>query len=103
MAQGRKTALRITLDPDTQRELETWQRSTRVPTGLARRGRIILLLARGESVMDISRAVGIHRRHVYKWADRFLTGGARALADMPGRGRKSRSSAATAAAADLAA
>ena len=87
MPQGRKTSLRITLDQDTRRELESWQRSTRVAIGLARRGRIILLLSRGESVMDISRTVGIQRRHVYKWATRFLTGGTQALRDMPGRGR----------------
>ncbi len=88
MAQGRKTSLRIALDQGARHELESWQRSTTIPTGLARRGRIILLLADGEPISEISRMVGIERRHVYKWAERFVAGGAHALQDRPGRGRK---------------
>ena len=53
-----------------------------------RRGRIILLLAEGEPISEISRIVGIERRHIYKWAKQFVTGGTHALRDRPGRGRK---------------
>ena len=88
MVRGRKTSLVISLTPEERDELETWQRSTRTRAGLVRRGRIILLLAAGNSISQISRMVGIRRRQVAKWAKRFLKHGIDGLADKPGRGRK---------------
>ena len=38
MVQGRKTSLSIALSPDQQCEVESWQRSTTVSAGRARRG-----------------------------------------------------------------
>ena len=54
--------------------------------GVARRGRTILLLADGMTITDIATTVGISRRFVYKWVQRFLEQGLAGLADHPGRG-----------------
>ena len=86
MAQGRKTSLTIRLTPAERQTLLAWQRATTVRAGLARRGRIILLLADGVTITDIAATVGISRRFVYKWAQRFLEQGFEGLADKPGRG-----------------
>ena len=83
MARGRKTALTIRLTPADRQALLVWQRSTTIPTGYARRGRIILLLADQVSISAIARTVGISRRFIYKWAQRFLTAGVAGLADAP--------------------
>ena len=86
MARGRKTSLTITLTPAERRTLLAWQRATTISAGLARRGRIILLVADGVPITDIAAMVGISRRFVYKWAQRFLEQGVEGLADKPGRG-----------------
>lgn len=86
MARGRKTALTIRLTADERHTLMTWQRSTTIPAGRARRGRIILLVADGAPISHIAETVGISRRFVYKWANRFLEHGLDGLADKPGRG-----------------
>src|SRR5919197_5530412 len=88
MARGRKTALHIRLTPADRQTLLAWQRSTTMPAGRARRGRIILQLADGVPVSHIATTVGISRRFVYKWAKRFLQYGVEGLADKPGRGHR---------------
>ena len=67
MARGRKTSLTIHLTPSERRTLQAWQRATTIRAGLARRGRIILLLADGVTITDIAATVGLSRRHTYKW------------------------------------
>src|SRR5262249_60293878 len=86
MARGRKTSLTINLTPTERRTLLAWQRATAISAGLARRGRIILLVADGVPITDITAIVGISRHFVYKWAQRFLEQGLEGLADKPGRG-----------------
>ncbi len=86
---GRKTQLSVTLAPGDRILLETWQRSSTIQAGLARRGRIILLMSEGASISQISRTVGIRRRFIYKWVDRFQSLGVSGLSDKPGRGRAS--------------
>jgi Helix-turn-helix domain/NUMOD3 motif len=86
LARGRKTALTLHLTPAERQTLHAWQRATTIPAGLARRGRIILLLADGMTITAITKAVGISRRFVYKWVQRFLEQGVEGLADKPGRG-----------------
>ena len=88
MARGRKTSLTIRLTPAERQTLLAWQRATAIPAGLARRGRIILLLADGVPITAIAATVGISRRFVYKWAQRFLEKGLEGLADKPGRGSR---------------
>jgi CRP-like cAMP-binding protein len=86
MVRGRHTSITIRLTPAQRQRLLAWQRSTTIPAGLARRGRIVLLLADGVTITDIAATVGISRRFVYKWARRFLQEGLAGLADKPGRG-----------------
>ena len=86
MARGRITSLTVQLTPAERRTLLAWQRATTIAAGRARRGRIILLLADGVPITDIAATVGISRRFVYKWAQRFLEKGLEGLADKPGRG-----------------
>ena len=88
MARGRKTALKIGLTVAERHALLTWQRSTTIPAGRARRGRIILLVADGVPISHIAETVGISRRFVYKWATRFLEQGLDGLVDKPGRGQR---------------
>lgn len=90
MARGRKTSLTISLTADERQTLLAWQRSTTIPAGRARRGRIILQLADGVPISHIAATVGISRRFVYKWSQRFLEHGIEGLADTPGRGRGQR-------------
>jgi len=86
MARGRKTSLTITLTPEERQTLRAWQRSTTIRSGLRRRARMILLVADGVSITTIAATVGISRRFVYKWVQRFLAQGVEGLADKPGRG-----------------
>jgi transposase len=86
MPRGRKTSFTIHLTPAQRQTLLAWQRSTTISAGLARRGRIILLLADGVTITDIAAAVGMSRRHSYKWVQRFLQQGLEGLQDKPGRG-----------------
>ncbi len=88
MARGRKTSLHIRLTPADRQTLRSWQRSTTIPAGRARRGRIILQLADGVPISHIATTVGISRRFVYKWVQRFVQYGVEGLADKPGRGHR---------------
>jgi len=97
MGQGRTTSLGIRLTPAERRTLLAWQRSTTtISAGRARRGRIIVLVAQGMSISAVAATVGISRRFVYKWVQRFLDQGLAGLADKPGRGRVPRQPALTA-------
>jgi len=87
MARGRKTSLSIQLTSAQRRMLLAWQRSTTtISAGRARRGRIIVLIADGMAISDVAATVGISRRFVYKWVQRFLEKGIEGLTDKPGRG-----------------
>lgn len=88
MARGRKSSLVIVLSPTERATLERWQRSTTIAAGLARRGKIILLLADHYSQADVAQLVGVQRGIVRKWARRFLAQRLEGLVDAPGRGAK---------------
>ena len=78
---GRKTSLIIRLTPAQRLTLLTWQRSTSIPAGLARRARMLLLLADGMTITDAATMVGLSRRHSYKWLQRFVQEGVEGLHD----------------------
>src|SRR5437660_9813859 len=86
MARGRRTSLTIRLTPAERLTLLAWQGATTIHAGQARRGRILLLLADGVTITDIAATVGISRRHIYKWVQRFLQEGLEGLQDKLGRG-----------------
>ena len=88
MARGRKTSLSIQLTPAQRQTLLAWQRSTTIAAGHARRGRIILLMADGVPISDNAATVGIGRRFVYKWVQRFQEQGVEGLTDKLGRGSR---------------
>jgi Homeodomain-like domain len=81
MARGRKTSFTIRLTPAQRQTLLAWQRATTVPAGLARRARMILLLADGMTITDAAATVGLSRRHAYKWIQRFMQEGLEGLHD----------------------
>ena len=87
MARGRTTSLTVRLTPTERQTLLAWQRATTIRAGLARRGRIILLAADRMPIAQIAATVGISRRFVYKWVQRFLTERLAGLDDKPGRGQ----------------
>jgi len=84
MARGRRTSLTIRLTPAERLTLLAWQRATTISAGLARRARMILLLADGVTITDIAATVGLSRRHTYKWIQRFVQEGLAGLEDKPG-------------------
>src|SRR5262249_34927429 len=88
MPRGRTTSLTIRLTPIERQTLLAWQRATTISAGLARRARIVLLLADGVTITDIAATVGMSRRHTYKWIQRFLQERLAGLQDKPGRRRQ---------------
>jgi transposase len=88
----------IHLDAATVTLLEGWVKSASLAR-LKRRSRIILLLASGMSQAAVAAQLGVSRRTVAIWRQRFLEGGPGSLEhDRPGRGRpKGRSADAVAA------
>ena len=76
----------MVLSPEEHQTLERWQRATTIASGLARRGKIILLLAAGSSQSAVAQAVGVQRTVVRQGAKRFLAQRVDGLADAPGRG-----------------
>jgi transposase len=58
-----------------------------VPSGLAKRARIVLLAAEGLPNAQIARAAGVSRPTVIGWRDRYQQGGIKALEDEPRSGR----------------
>ncbi len=84
---GRTGRCLVSVTPEQREGLGALQRRTTVAAGLAKRARAILLLADGASVSATGRLIGMQRRHLYKWVDRFRTRGVPGLQDgkRPGR------------------
>ena len=61
----------ISVTSEQREELEALMRRPSAAAGLVKRARAILLLADGVSVSATGRLVGMLRRHLYKWIDRF--------------------------------
>jgi transposase len=85
---GRKCAWKIVLGGMVTGVLLALLRKTTIGAGLARRARVILLLASGHSAVDTARQVGMSPRHVHKWSQRFRERGVPGLEDKPRSGRK---------------
>ena len=77
----------VTLTAEQRETLEAVLRRTRVTAGLAKRVRVILLLADKDSVSAVGQLVQMHRRHVYKWAERYSRDGLAGLNDQKRSGR----------------
>ena len=75
------------MDAETMALLEGWVK-TSPQARLKRRSRIILLLAGGLSQAAVAAKLGVSRRTVAIWRQRFVDGGPETLQhDRPGRGR----------------
>jgi transposase len=85
---GRKTGVELRLSSAARNELERWQRSTTLASGLARRARVVLLFDEGNSFASAARICGLTVRNARKWVLRYLRHGLTGLSDKPGRGRK---------------
>jgi hypothetical protein len=86
MARGRKTSWVLVLSPQEQETLERWPRAPTMAAGLARRGRMILLLAERYAPSHVAPWVGVQRGVVRKWAKRVLAHRLDGRVDTPGRG-----------------
>lgn len=85
MTQGRG----LHLSEADRRLLTVWIRAGKTPQRVARRARILLLLADGHSLRDVAARLAVSTRTVTVWKRRFDAGGPGALLrDAPGRGRK---------------
>ena len=56
----------IRLTPAERLTLLMWQRATTISAGLARRARLLLLVADGMTITAAAATVGLSRRHSYK-------------------------------------
>jgi transposase len=83
-----RVAKAIELDAHTERELRILSKRRRVEARLQQRASIVLLAAKGMQNKDIALEVGLDRRQVALWRQRFLDGGIDALRqDAPRSGR----------------
>lgn len=80
----------IELDPTTKEILTEIARSQALPHRDVMRAKLILLVADGRSVSEVARLLGMARRLVRKWADRFRRCGLQGLDDAHRRGRPPR-------------
>jgi Winged helix-turn helix len=76
--------------PAERLTLLSWQRSPTLAAGLARRARLLLLLADGMTITEAAATVGLSRNHSYKWIQRFMQEGLAWLEEKPGRGHRRR-------------
>ena len=77
----------VPVTSEQREELEALQRRPSAAAGLVKRARAILILAEGVSVSATGRLVGMQRRHLYKWIDRFRSLGVSGLQDGKRSGR----------------
>ena len=85
---GRKKSFSVSVSDSQRAALQQWLRSTTVAAGLARRARLILLLAEGRTYADAAQTAGLTIRNARKWALRFIRHGPSGLHDQPRPGRQ---------------
>lgn len=85
-----KTPIKIELTRDEREILEQVSRAFAVAHRDVVRAQTILLIADGLSLSAVGRKVGLARRIVHKWADRFVRKRLRGLDDLPRSGRPPR-------------
>jgi transposase len=77
----------LVLREGDRKKLGDLARLPSVPSGLAKRARMILLAADGVPNAEIARVTGVSRPTVIAWRDRYESGGIAALEDAPRSGR----------------
>ncbi len=80
-------AMHLVLTPDDRRTLEQLLRQTTLSQAIAKRVRVVLALADGDTYATIAARAGCTDRFIAIWKRRFLEGGVLAMADAPRAGR----------------
>jgi transposase len=76
---------------DQEKQIEQWLAALGTPQQVALRCRIVLAVGRGESELAIASRLGVNRKTVRLWRERFGSEGLSGLWEIaPGRGRKAR-------------
>jgi hypothetical protein len=88
----KKAPLKVVLETEQRVVLEGIARAMVLPCRDVMRARTILMLADRVSQAEVARRVGLRRRIVRKWAERFVDRGLLGLEDAPRSGRPPRSS-----------
>jgi transposase len=84
------TTMDLKLSPEDRRVLGGMLRATTLAAGLARRARVVLALADGQSYAAIAAACGVTDTYIARWKKRVIEGGLPALGDLPRSGRPDR-------------
>lgn len=84
------TTMELKLSSDERGVLIGMLRATTVSAGLARRARVVLALADGESYASIAAKHGVTDTYIARWKRRVVDGGLPALGDLPRSGRPDR-------------
>jgi transposase len=84
------TTMDLVLSAEDRRVLTGMLRATTISAGLARRARVILALAEGQSYAEIAAALGVTDTYIARWKQRVVAGGLPALGDLPRSGRPDR-------------
>jgi transposase len=77
----------VTLSPEERKTLETWAASRTEPYRKVQRARVVLLAAEGRTNLAIAKEVGLARRMVIQWRERFAKERLAGLPDRPRSGR----------------
>lgn len=80
----------LRLSDDERAILAGMLRATTIAAGLARRARVILALADGQSYGTIAATYGVTDTYIARWKQRVVAGGLPALGDLPRSGRPDR-------------
>jgi hypothetical protein len=86
----KKAPLKVILEAEQRVVLEDIAHAMVLPYRDVIRARTILMLADGVSQVEVARRVGLRRRIVRKWAERFVDRGLLGLEDAPRSGRPPR-------------
>lgn len=79
----------MTVSASDRAEIERWLEAHGTPQQVVLRGRIVLASADGSSDSATARDIGINRKTVTLWRERYASGGIESLWEVaPGRGRK---------------
>jgi hypothetical protein len=87
---AKKAPLKVVVDREQRMVLDDIARAMVLPYRDVIRARTILMLADGVSQAEVARRVGLRRRIVRKWAERFVERGLLGLEDAPRSGRPPR-------------
>jgi len=78
------------LSRSDRKKVKRLLRSTTTANGISRRARVLDSLDRGETPTEIANCLGITRRTVYKWKERYVSDGMNGLMDKARSGRPSK-------------